>query len=388
VSANLVIVGGGLASARVVSAYREAGGADAITLVSADGHPPYHRPPLSKRFLRGEAEREDTYVHPPDWYRGQQVDLRLDTEVQAIEGRELVLAGGERVPFDRLVLATGARPRTFGWPGEELEGVHLLRRIDDSAAIREDAQEAGSAVVVGAGFIGCEVAASLRTLGLDVALVAPEDGLFAAFGCRELSEALNDLYQERGVTLRLGQGVRELRGNGRVGSVVTSEGEELPGRLAVLGLGVMPNTELAAAAGAEVGNGIVVDERFETTVPGIYAAGDVAEYPDPVFARRRRIEHWSHANLTGALLGRILAGEESRYDVVSTFFTEVFGLVVKVFGDTSRAEVARVDGDFRDGKAVAYYVEDGTLAAATLTGQDEDFENELKDRICRHDPLE
>jgi 3-phenylpropionate/trans-cinnamate dioxygenase ferredoxin reductase subunit len=387
-SDTIVIVGGGLASARVVSAYREAGGDDAITLVSGDNHPPYHRPPLSKRFLRGETEREDTYVQSPDWYREQRVDLRLETNAQSIEGRELVLEGGERLPFERLVLATGARPRTFGWPGEELDGVHVLRRIDDSAAIREQARDAGSAVVVGAGFIGCEVAASLRTLGLEVALVAPDDGLYAAFGCRELSEALNDVYRNRGITLRLGQGVTELRGNGRVESLVTSEGEELAGRLAVLGLGVVPNTELAAAAGAELGNGIAVDERFETTVPGIYAAGDVAEYPDPIFGRRRRIEHWSHANLTGSLLGRILAGEEARYDVVSTFFTEVFGVVVKVFGDTSRARVARVDGDFRAGPAVAYYVENGGLAAAALVDQDDEFEDELKERISRHEPLE
>jgi 3-phenylpropionate/trans-cinnamate dioxygenase ferredoxin reductase component len=387
-SDTIVIVGGGLASARVVSAYREAGGDDAITLVSGDNHPPYHRPPLSKRFLRGETEREDTYVQSPDWYREQRVDLRLETNAQSIEGRELVLEGGERLPFERLVLATGARPRTFGWPGEELDGVHVLRRIDDSAAIREQARDAGSAVVVGAGFIGCEVAASLRTLGLEVALVAPDDGLYAAFGCRELSEALNDVYRNRGITLRLGQGVTELRGNGRVESVVTSEGEELSGRLAVLGLGVVPNTELAAAAGAELGNGIVVDERFETTVPGIYAVGDVAEYPDPIFGRRRRIEHWSHANLTGSLLGRILAGEEARYDVVSTFFTEVFGVVVKVFGDTSRAQVARIEGDFQAGPAVAYYVENGGLAAAALVDQDEKFENELKERISRHEPLE
>jgi 3-phenylpropionate/trans-cinnamate dioxygenase ferredoxin reductase subunit len=387
-SDNLIIVGGGLASARVVSAYREAGGGDAIALVSADNHPPYHRPPLSKRLLRGEAEREDTYVHPADWYREQRVDLCLETTAHTVDGGELVLEGGERLPFDRLVLAAGARPRTFGWPGEELDGVHVLRRIDDSVAIREQARAAGSAVVVGAGFIGCEVAASLRTLGLDVTLVAPDDGLYAAFGCRALSEALNELYRERGVALRLGQGVRELRGDGRVESVVTSEGEELPAGLAVLGLGVVPNTELAAAAGAAVGNGIVVDERFETTVPGIYAVGDVAEYPDPVFGRRRRIEHWSHANLTGTLLGRILAGDEARFDVVSTFFTEIFGVVVKVFGDTSRAEIARVDGDFRSDSAVAYYVEDGGLAAATLVGQDEEFENELKERIYRRDPLE
>jgi NADPH-dependent 2,4-dienoyl-CoA reductase/sulfur reductase-like enzyme len=387
-SAQLVIVGGGLASAKAVDAYRHAGGEDTVTLVSADQFAPYHRPPLSKRFLRGEAEREDTLVKPEAWYREQQVDLRLETRAERVDGKEVVLEGGERVPFDRLVLATGARPRTFGWPGEDLEGVFTLRALIDSAEIRDAAREEGAAVVVGAGFIGCEVAASLRTLGLDVTLVAPEDGLFRQFGCRELSEGLNELYREKGVELLLGQGISELRGNGHVETVVTSEGDELHARLCVLGLGVIPNTELGESAGAHVDNGIHVDERFESTVAGVYAAGDVANYPDPVFGRRRRIEHWSHANETGTILGQILAGEEARFESVSSFFSEVFGATIWVLGDTSRVDEVRVEGDFREQKAIAYYLEQGRLAAAAAMGQDEDTRNALKDRIRGHEELE
>jgi len=388
VSDRLVIVGGGLASARVAQGYREAGGEDAITLVSADRFPPYHRPPLSKKFLRGEAEREETFVHPEAWYREQGVELRLETHAERVEGNELVLAGGERLGFDRLVLATGARPRRFGWPGEDLDGVHTLRTLVDSALIREEATEAGSAVVVGAGFIGCEVTASLHALGVDVTHVAPEDGPYAAFRSTALTEALVDLYDSKGVDVRYGRGIRELRGEGRVDTVVTSEGEELHARLAVLGLGVVPNTELAESAGVETGDGVIADDRFETSVHGIYAVGDLANQVDPISGRRRRIEHWSHANATGEVLGKILAGGEVRHEAVPSFFTEVFGLGIWVLGDTSHAEVVRVEGDFREHSAIAYYAEEGRLAAATCVGQDADMREALKERIRRHDPLE
>ena len=387
-SGHLVIVGGGLASARVAQGYREAGGDDAVTLVSADRFPPYHRPPLSKRFLRGEAEREDTFVHSLVWYREQSVELRLETHAERVEGKELVLEDGERIGFDRLVLATGARPRTFGWPGEELDGVYTLRTLVDSALIREEAKDAGSAVVVGAGFIGCEVTASLTALGVDVTHVAPEQGPYEAFGSTDLTEALTELYRSKGVRLRFGQGIRELRGESHVDTVVTSEGEQLRARLAVLGLGVVPNTQLAESAGVEVGDGVLVDERFESSVPGIYAVGDVANQHDPITGRRRRIEHWSHANVVGEVLGKILAGADVRFDAVPSFFTEVFGLGIWVLGDTTRAEVVRVEGDFRQESAVAYYAEDGRLAAATCVGQDADTREELKERIRRHEPLE
>ncbi len=385
---QLVIVGGGLASAKLIAAYREAGGADAITLFSLDAFPPYHRPPLSKRFLRGEAEVEDALVSPQAWYGDHGVDLRLETRAERVDGRTLVLAGGETVPFDRLVLATGARPRTFGWPGEHLRGVHVLRAVLDSAQIRDEARDAGAAVVVGAGFIGCEVAASLSTLGLDVTLVAPGKGLFEQFACPELSEALADLYREHGVELRLGEGIEELRGSAHLETVVTSSGHELHASICVLGLGVTPATELAESAGAMVSNGIDVDESFETTVPGIYAAGDVANFFDPVFGRRRRIEHWSHANYTGAELGKVLAGAGGGYDTVSSFFSEVFGLTIRVFGDSSHADRTVVDGDFREGAAVGYYLEGGRLAGAVSIGQDEETQNALKERIRRHEPLQ
>ncbi len=378
---ELVIVGGGLASAKLVTAYREAGGEGPATLVSRDEFPPYHRPPLSKRFLRGEAEAEDTYVQPQAWYREHGVDLRLGTGAEQVEGRELVLEGGERIPFGRLVLATGAEPRRLNVPGADLEGAFVLRSLTDSSEIRAAAREAESAVAIGAGFIGMEVAASLTTLGLEVTVVEPLDMLFPQFKAPQLSDALVELYREKGVEILLGDSVAEFRGNGHLETVVTKSGRELHARLAVVGIGVVPRTDLAESAGAEVDNGIVVDERFQTTVERIYAVGDVANYYDPIFDRRRRIEHWSHANYTGAELGKILAGQDGGYDAVSTFFTEVFGMTIKVFGDSSRFDDLVVHGDFRDGKAIGYYLEDGRIAGAVLAGQDEETENELKERI-------
>ena len=382
---QLVIVGGGLSSAKLVAGYREAGGEDRITLVSADPFPPYHRPPLSKRFLRGEAEVEDTYVQPAAWYQENGVDLRLETHAERVEGRELVLADGSsaggRLPFDRLVLATGAEPRRLPVPGADGEGVFVLRSLTDSSEIRHAARDEDTAVAVGAGFIGMEVAASLTALGLKATIIEPLDMLFPQFRCRELSDALVELYRQQGVEVLLGDSVAEFRGDGHVAGAVTKSGRELRTRLAVVGIGVVPRTQLAESAGAEVDNGIVVNERFETTVAGVYAVGDVANYHDPVFGRRRRIEHWSHANYCGAELGQILAGKDGGYNTVSTFFSEVFGRTIKVFGDSSQHDELVVRGDFRDGVAVGYYLERGRIAGAVLMGQDEETENRLKEQI-------
>jgi 3-phenylpropionate/trans-cinnamate dioxygenase ferredoxin reductase component len=296
-AAPIVIVGGGLASARVVEAYREAGGEAPIVLVSADTAPPYHRPPLSKRYLRGESKREDAYVQPEQFYADHGVDLRLGTRVGRLDlgGRALELVGGERIPWERLVLATGAVPRRPELPGADLEGVTTFRWIDDSTGVRRAAESGARAVVVGSGFIGMEVSASLRTLGREVVLVY-RDELYGQFRVAELSGALEERYRERGVDLAPQDEVVELRGNGRFAAARLKSGREVEADIAVFGFGVDPAVELAETAGIEVDDGIVVNERFETSAPGVYAAGDVAAFWDPLFGRRRRIEHWSNAN--------------------------------------------------------------------------------------------
>jgi 3-phenylpropionate/trans-cinnamate dioxygenase ferredoxin reductase subunit len=341
------IVGGGLTAAKVVEAYREAGGGDEIRIWSQDPHGPYHRPPLSKRLLRGESEPADALAHPVDWYAEHGVDLRLGASVASLD----------EVEADTVVIATGARPRHLG-------DALVLRTIDDSLELRRRAESADTAVVIGGGFIGCEVTASLTQLGVRVTQVVREPMVFATLQCPPLSEALHDVYRANGVDLRLGA-------------------TEIPGGdLVVAGIGVQPNVEIARDAGLEVRDGIVVDDRFRTTRPDVYAAGDVAEFFDPLFGRHRRIEHWSNAAYHGTTLGRILAGDEdARYDTVSSFFSEEFGRSFRSFGDPTGYDDTSYEGDFREGDAVFRFLRDGGVVGAVAMGLDDDGQEALKGEI-------
>jgi 3-phenylpropionate/trans-cinnamate dioxygenase ferredoxin reductase subunit len=380
---QLVIVGGGLASGRAIKAYREAGGAGRVALVSKDSSVPYHRPPLSKRYLRGETDREGTLVEPESFYAENDVELLLErTATRLLPGERCIeLDGGEALGYEKLLLATGSWPRELRVPGADLPGAFTLRTLEDSTRIREAAASATRAVSVGGSFIGMETAASLRALGLEVTVAELADQLFPILEAPELSRQLAELYRERGIELVLGDSVAACRGDERVQAVETASGRSLQADLAVVGIGVVPQTDFLAGSGVEVDNGVVVDERFRTSVSGVWAAGDVARFHDPVLGRQRRIEHWSNANYQGAEVGKALAGADVAYDTVSTFFTEVFGVTIKVFGDTSRAEERTFEGSLADGKLLGLYVEQGRVAGAVLSGQDEETEERLKQLI-------
>ncbi|MGZ4335564.1 MAG: NAD(P)/FAD-dependent oxidoreductase [Gaiellaceae bacterium] len=337
----IAIVGGGLAAAKLVESYREAGGADELVVWSQDPRGPYHRPPLTKRLLRGEAEPEDALI------RLEGVDVRLGRRVESLD----------ELDADTIVLATGARPRPFG---DALQ----LRTLDDSLGLRRRAETARTATVVGGGFIGCEVTASLTQLGLQVTQVVRDAMVFASIECPPLSEALHATFRAHGVDLRL------------------EESEIPPADVVVAGIGVEPNVELALEAGLEVRSGVVVDERFRSSRPGIYAIGDVAEFFDPLYGRHRRIEHWSNAAYHGTTLGRILAGDDdARYDTVSSFFSEEFGKSFRVHGDASGHDRTSLEGDFGGDRALFRFLRgDGTIAAVA-TGLSEEDEAALKDEI-------
>jgi 3-phenylpropionate/trans-cinnamate dioxygenase ferredoxin reductase subunit len=341
------IVGGGLAAAKLVEGYREAGGEDAITIWSRDPHGPYHRPPLSKRLLRGEAEAADALVHPVEWYAENGVELKLGESLASLEA-----AGA-----DTVVLATGATPRPLG-------AALQLRTLDNALELRSRSESATHATVVGGGFIGCEVAASLTQRGLAVTHVVRDDSLFAALQAPPLSEALHERYREHGVDLRLGAS------------------EVPPSDVVVAGIGVDPNVELARDAGLEVRSGVVVDERFRTAREGVYAIGDVAEFYDPIYRRHRRIEHWSNAAYHGTTLGRHLAGdEEARFDIVSAFFSEQFGQTFRYFGAADGHDATRLDGDFRGERAIYRFLRGGRAIAAAVKGLEDDEQEELKEEI-------
>ncbi len=386
----LVVVGGGLAAARLASEYRAAGGEAVVTILSSEPDPPYNRPPLTKGLLRGEMERDGTFVRPQPEYEDDVIELRLETTVERIDpdAHEVELAGGERVPYGTLVIATGARPRELPLPGADLVGVHTYRTLADAEAVIRAAEDAHSAIVIGGSFIGAEAAASLRTRGLAVTIVEMGATLMPQLRCPDLSTQLVDFYRSEGIDVLLETQLEELTGNGRLlTGARTKDGQTVEGFLAIVGIGVVPNVELAQEAGADVDNGVVVDERFRTSLDDVYAAGDVAQYPDPTSGRSRRIEHWSNANAQGAHLGRQLAGASEAYDVLPVFFTQLFDRKFQVLGDVEPAVECVLRGSLADGRLVGFHLtEESRLVGAVVHGQPADVVAELE-AVIRERPV-
>jgi NTE family protein len=384
---GLVIAGGGLAAARAIGSYREAGGARKIALLAGENVLPYHRPALSKRYLRGEVG--PPFVEDESFYPAHDVEVLLATPATGVNVRDrLVSTARGDFAYEQLLLATGATPRRLHVPGADLEGVHVLRTLEHSDAIRAAASSAERAVVVGGGFIGMEVAASLRQLGLSVTIVHLGRGLFDQFGSRELSDDLLGLYREQGVDVLLEHEVARFGGDGRLAYAETTNGRRIEADLAVVGVGVVPNVGFLDGSGLSLGDGVVVDERFATSAPGVYAVGDVASFFDPLYLRRRRIEHWSNANYQGREVGRILAGAAGGYESVSSFFSEVFGATIKVLGDTSQGSQVAVDGSLESGAFLARFADRGRLVGAIAVNQPEELETLAKELIGERAPVD
>jgi NADPH-dependent 2,4-dienoyl-CoA reductase/sulfur reductase-like enzyme len=385
---ELVIVGGGLAAARAIKSYRESGGPGQIALLSKESDLPYHRPALSKRYLRGETT-DAPFAEDASFYRDHDVEVLLETVATAVDtGSHTVVTDANPFRYRKLLIATGAAPRRLEVPGAELDGVHALRTLRDSQAIRKAARSAERAVVVGGGFIGMEVAASLRHLGLAVTLIHLGRDLFDQFHSSELSDELAALYREHGVELLLEQEVAGFGGDDRLSYVETKSGLCVEAELVVVGVGVKPNVDFLADSGLALDNGVVVNQRFQTQAAGVFAAGDVANFFDPLYGRQRRIEHWSNANYQGNEVGKVLAGNGGGYDTVSSFFSEVFGTTVKVFGDVSRFDELTTEGSLMSGALLTSYGDGGRLVGALTVGAGDELETRLKDLISEHAPME
>jgi len=378
---GLVIVGGGLTAARAIKSYRQSGGSGHIALLSQESDLPYHRPALSKRYLRGELI-EAPFAEDAEFYRDHDVEVLLETTATAVDaGSHTVTTDTGLLKYEKLLIATGATPRRFAVEGADLDAVYALRTLRDSQAIRTAARSAQRAVVVGGGFIGMEVAASLRQLGLAVTLIHLGRGLFDQFRSPELSNELAELYREHGVELLFEQEVARFGGDDRLSYVETKSGFQVDAEMAVVGVGVVPNADFLAGSGLSLDNGVVVDRRFATEAPGVFAAGDVANFFDPLYGRQRRIEHWSNANYQGTEVGKVLAGAEGGYDTVSTFFSEVFGTTIRVFGDISRFDDVVTEGSLSSGTLLARYGDNGRLVGALTVGAGDELGTLLNDLI-------
>jgi len=362
---KIVIVGAGLAGARAAEALRKDGFDGAITLLGEEPERPYIRPPLSKDYLRGASEREAVYVHPVGYYEDQRIDLRPSTRVRAIETstRNVILHDGAAVPFDRLLIATGAEPRRLPVEGASLAGVHPVRTLADADAVRAAAAEAEHIVVIGLGWIGSEVAASLRSLGRDVVLIGPEAVPLERVLGPDIGGVYRDLHRERGVELRAGEQVQRILGTGRVEAVETSTGERIAADLVVVGIGARPRTELAVVSGLAVGDGIEVDASLETSVPGIFAAGDVASAWHPFYEQRLRSEHWANAKFQGSAAARSMLGSTTAFDRIPYFYSDQYDLGMEYRGHGSASDRVVVRGTLADRAFVAFWLRDGRVVA-------------------------
>lgn len=386
-SREYVIVGGGLAGGRAAESARLEDDRGGILLLTQEPHRPYQRPPLSKGYLRGEQGLDRVYLQPESYYPDHRVEVRAGVRVMELlpGARRLRLGDGSVIGYGKLLLATGGRARRLQMPGSDLPGVHTLRTIEDSDAIRVAAAEATRAVVLGGSFIGAEVAASLAMMGKEVTMVFPEAWLQARLVPEDLGQHLHRLYHERGVTILPGDVAVAVEGTERVERVVLSQGRSLPADMVVMGVGILLNTELAHAAGLEVDRqgAVSVDERLRTSDPHIYAAGDIASWPDPNFGRRLRLEHWSVARGQGAHAGRNMAGAEDPYTALPSFMTVMFDLAVRVWGDLETWEATVRRGSFEEGSFAYFYFRDGRLVGALGSGLPEEEETAVPALVQR-----
>jgi NADPH-dependent 2,4-dienoyl-CoA reductase/sulfur reductase-like enzyme len=363
-----VIVGASLAGAKAAETLRDEGFDGTVALIGQETERPYERPPLSKGFLLGKAAKSSIYVHEDAWYAAHGVTLLLGTPATAIDrsGRRVELADGSAISYDRLLLTTGASPRTLDVPGGDLGGVRYLRTVGDSERLGAALASAGRVVIVGAGWIGLEVAAAAREQGCEVTVVEPEPGALLRSIGPELGEMFADLHRSHGVTFRFGESVSELRGSaGRVAAAVTSSGAELPADLVVVGIGAVPNTALASVAGLEVDNGVLVDAALRTSDPAIWAAGDLANVFNPLLGRRVRVEHWSNALHSGPAAARSMLGQEVSYDRVPYFYSDQYDLGMETSGlpEPGRYDQIVCRGDREGLEFIAFWLAGGAVVA-------------------------
>jgi 3-phenylpropionate/trans-cinnamate dioxygenase ferredoxin reductase subunit len=361
---TFVIVGASLAGARAAATFREEGFDGRIVLIGEEAERPYVRPPLSKGYLAGRTERAKIYVHDEGFYGENEIELRTSTHVEEVDlaGAEVVLPGGERLAYDKLLLTTGAMPRALPVPGADLDGVLLLRRVADSDAIRARIEQGGRIVVVGGGWIGAEVAATARSGGCEVALVYPTSAPLEHVLGPEVAGAFADLHAEHGVELYPEAKVTALEGDGAVARVLLEDGRTLEADAVVAGIGVAPRVELAEQAGLAIDNGVAVDAHLRTSDERVYAAGDVASVDHPFFGRRIRVEHWAVAREQGPFAARSMLGSDDPYDALPYFFTDQYDASLEYWGLAQKWDEVVVRRD-PSGSLVAFWLTDGRVLA-------------------------
>jgi 3-phenylpropionate/trans-cinnamate dioxygenase ferredoxin reductase subunit len=363
---TFVIVGASLAGASAAATLREEGFEGRLVLVGEESQPPYERPPLSKEYLRGEQPFEKALVHPLGFYEAQGIETRFGVRANRVDPSERVieLEEGGRIQYDKVLVATGSRNRRLPVPGAHLEGVLDLRTVADADRIRAEVAPGRRAVLAGMGFIGAEVAASLRQMGLEVAVVQRGEVPLSRVLGTEVGRILADIHRDHGVEMHFGERVSALEGSQRVEAVRTAGGQTLLCDFVVTGVGVEPVTEVVAEAEVEVEDGIVVDELSRTSVEHIYAAGDVTSHHHPLFGRRIRVEHWNHAIKHGAAAARSMLGKGTPYTEVPWFWSDQYDHNLQYAGHHTGEEEMVVRGSLEDRSFVVFFLRQGRVVAA------------------------
>ncbi len=376
---DYVILGGGVvagyAAREFVEQEIEPG---QLAIVSADDTLPYERPPLSKGYLTGEKDTQDILINAPSFYDEHEITVFLDTRITNVDlhNRQLLAGDDDVFQFDKLLVATGSRPRKLDVPGSELDGIHYLRSENQSRRIAADIADAEQVVVVGGGYIGMEVASVLAGQGIAVTMIFPEERLMQAWFTPEMSKFFQDYYEARGVTFRPGTKPVAFTGDDCVTGVTLDSGDELPADFVVAGIGVVPATELFEGTGMPIDDGIIVNKYLETNWDGVFAAGDVANYYDVIFQKRRRAEHWDNAVKQGQHAARIMTAsrrkQREQFMYLRYFFSDVFDLSYEFWGDTSQADRVVYRGDMSEASFSVWWLAGNRLDAVFVLNRPDD----------------
>jgi 3-phenylpropionate/trans-cinnamate dioxygenase ferredoxin reductase subunit len=373
---DFLLIGGGMASAHCAAELRRRGADGSVLLVGREPEPPYERPPISKEYMRGEAERADAYVNPLAWYEENGVELRSGANVMSLdpEARTATLQGGEEVAFGKALIGTGAIVNILRVEGAENEGIHYLRAFGNADAIRADAESAEHVVLIGGSYIGTEVAASLTAKGTRCTIVAMEDVVLSRNFGADAGRWFQERLESHGVTFHGGEELEAFEGDGRVKAVVTKSGLSVECDAVVVGAGVKADTMLAERAGLAVEDGILCDSKLQTSVEGIYAAGDCCSYESVVHGRRLRVEHWDVAMQQGLHAAGNMLGEDRDYDVVPYFFSDLADWAsLEYVGPAQDPDEEIWRGDREAGEFSVWYLKDGRVAGALSVGRSEDL---------------
>ena len=364
-STQYLLIGGGLASSQAAKQLRRDDPRGSIVLVGGEPHLPYDRPPLSKEFIQGKKGRAELFYDPETFFKEARIDLILGMTVDRLDlaGKTAALGDGRAIHFEKALIATGGRPIRLPIPGDNLSGVHYLRTIDDAESIGRDAAPGGRALIVGAGFIGMELAASLTQRGVQVTVVETAPRIWPRFADAALAQTVQRYCEGKGVTFRTQDQATAILGRDRVTSVKMKSGQDLSCDFVCIGVGIVPNVELARDAGLAVDNGVVVDEYLRTSHPDVFAAGDVANYVDLLFGRRRRVEHWGHAEYTGQLAAQNMTGGAQPYDLLTYVWSDIFDLHLEFAGDESEHDQVLTRGRLEDHAFTILYLKEHRLTA-------------------------